>query len=953
MPFNLNANVSVTRDDSGVVRGLEHLQQPFRSDTGLALSNPSRLGEDYLRSVADIYGFLPALISDLNAPISNIPTDDGPRLVFAEEKSSHLTITVSYYQTVLGLPIWESGFSVSVLPAPLRGTSSISSVKFCVEIDKPDRKSRLLNDVDPQLLAELLHLEDKEPQVHINSTRLLVYQYDPSSRQAGDHHQPSGPSLISNGDAMLPLPDVPSNIKPGKFYVVREALFTYRLPQTGDINWRVFIDVETSSVLYLRSFMASAKGYVYLHDPITTINGPLPTATDADLDPLRTLVILPGITPSSPQALAGDYVKIAELSPPVIPAPTESSGNFLFDVDTDGFAATNAYFHVESLFRLMSDLGFDLAKLFANTAQNPGFPLPVDQSGLGNQINAISLGNSAGNGSGGIVFGRAAGTGTVSIAADFRVVAHEFCHALLWDAVHSPNFGFSHSAGDSIGAILSDPGSEAPDPFVTFPWITLVNRRHDRDVTKGWAFGGTNDDKNSGYGAEQILSTTLFRAYLAIGGAATASVLSTWFETQTWASQYLVYLIVGGIASLATSPITPTPTADIYATAMMNSDAGIIGFDKQPGGAIRKVIRWSFEKQGLYQPAGAPTPVVSAGAPPDVDVYIDDGRSGEYQYLPVFWETTDIWNRLAADSGITHQTPIVNIPNYGYVRVKNRGTQTATNVVVSAYHVRPSSGLVWPDTYKPMTTASITVPSGIPSGGTVIVGPFQWTPTEIGHECMLMSVSALGDLSNIDPATSLPCAAGPLPDYRFVPFDNNIAQRNVAPVAGGGGAGGLVASLQGKQFWVNNPYDHIARAVIEIQLPAFLKRLGWKVDVRSEEGGAKFSLGSRAVRRLTIDVEAGGDFTAADVGVSPAMIRINTLINGIIVGGMSYLVDPTLLEPAKEHKGDPCDSRTGMVRKEAKGFLKCLGVDIPGDSVESVEISKITVEIDLRRKFPC
>ena len=44
------------------------------------------------------------------------------------------------------------------------------------------------------------------------------------------------------------------------------------------------------------------------------------------------------------------------------------------------------------------------------------------------------------------------------------------------------------------------------------------------------------------------------------------------------------------------------------------------------------------------------------------------------------WETQDIWNRTATDSGTAHQTPIVGVPNYGHVRVKNRGTKAATDV---------------------------------------------------------------------------------------------------------------------------------------------------------------------------------------------------------------------------------------------------------------------------------
>lgn len=70
-----------------------------------------------------------------------------------------------------------------------------------------------------------------------------------------------------------------------------------------------------------------------------------------------------------------------------------------------------------------------------------------------------------------------------------------------------------------MAAILLDPGSQAPDRFLTFPFISILNaRRHDRDVTAGWAWGGTNDDRQ--YLSEQILSTTLFRVYRSTGGDA-------------------------------------------------------------------------------------------------------------------------------------------------------------------------------------------------------------------------------------------------------------------------------------------------------------------------------------------------------------------------------------------------------------------------------------------------
>ena len=55
-----------------------------------------------------------------------------------------------------------------------------------------------------------------------------------------------------------------------------------------------------------------------------------------------------------------------------------------------------------------------------------------------------------------------------------------------------------------------------------------------------------------------------------------------------------------------------------------------------------KVIRWAFEKQGLFQLPGTPTPNDNVGSPPAVDVYIDDGRHGEYDYQPNHWSCQDI-----------------------------------------------------------------------------------------------------------------------------------------------------------------------------------------------------------------------------------------------------------------------------------------------------------------------
>ena len=98
------------------------------------------------------------------------------------------------------------------------------------------------------------------------------------------------------------------------------------------------------------------------------------------------------------------------------------------------------------------------------------------------------------------------------------------------------------------------------------------------------------------------------------------------------------------------------------------------------------------------------------GAPPLIDVYIEDGRRGEYRYQPRYWNCRAIWNRRAADGGKTHQEPVAGAANFAYVKIKNRGRTTATGVTVKAFHSKPSAGRVYPGNWKPMTTAELPVP---------------------------------------------------------------------------------------------------------------------------------------------------------------------------------------------------------------------------------------------------
>jgi hypothetical protein len=241
-----------------------------------------------------------------------------------------------------------------------------------------------------------------------------------------------------------------------------------------------------------------------------------------------------------------------------------------------------------------------------------------------------------------------------------------------------------------------------------------------------------------------------------------------------------------------------------------------------------------------------------------------------------------------------------------------------------------------------MTTPQLTAPD-IPPGGVAVVGPFTWVPTELGHECMLMEVSCPGDRSNIDVVGALPCAFGPTPHWRLIPFDNNLAQRNVAPVAAGGGATGLARSLSNRPFFVKNPYETSIRITLSPELPPFLVERGWKLRWDSP---SLFTLGPRASRQVQFSLDPGKDFTADEVRVAGADLRVKvrSLMDGAIIGGMSYALDPDLKRadggrPPRKHR------RLSDVFKDID--LCSLG----HREIESIEVTHIILEIALEK--PC
>lgn len=802
---DLRAHVSM--DDEGKVRHVLHSEEEWRPSE----NDPRAAAVEYVRAQAGLLDIPDAALERVDEPVTYTePRDEEDSFRLAEEKRQFDSVTFAFAQTYLNVPVWRRGVSVTVKADPPSVVESTSTTLPGVRADMPtddavgrwrelcavtERRAGGRAEVQAtpsdDLVREALGLTQERAKesdamaalvrdaerLRVNQGRFYIYRYDPDARQ------PDAPEL--GGDSALdleaddveltfPLPPVPDTIRPGQDYLVAEVVFTLPFAGIESLNWRGLYEVETNAVLWLRALIAGVNGLVFTSDPITS-TGVLTNAADqpnAVLDPLRDDVTLDDLDGpvGGIQPLAGTNVMLADDDAPTIAPPTEATGtDFDYAARTNNFAAVNAYYHANNFFDVLVDLGFDRDAYFDGTS----FPVHVDHRASisdpgGVEINAFCAGDAQGDGIGLVGYCLANLTDTTNPlgrAVDKYVHWHEIGgHGILWDHVDSPNFGFAHSAGDGLAGLQNDPESLLRElslverfrytPFRPIRWMN-------RDVATGWGWGGANDV--GGYSSEEILATTHFRIYRVIGGD------SDDLDRRRLASRVVSYLILRAVGDL--TPMTNPATAGDWCTRLMATDAFDWTSEGLTGGAYHKVIRWAFEVQGLFRPPAAPT--TDPGAPPEVDVYIDDGRAGIYEpYLADFANTPDVWSRRFPDGGTVHQAPLAGFPSFVYVRIRNRGTQAATDPSVKLFQADPASGLGWPGAWSAATTPQLAAIGPIASGGQTVVGPFAWSAP--GTISLLASASATGDPSNADTIT------GPIENWRLVPFDNNLAQRDVA-----------------------------------------------------------------------------------------------------------------------------------------------------------------------------
>lgn len=607
---------------------------------------------------------------------------------------------------------------------------------------------------------------------------------------------------------------------------------------------------------------AAVNADVFVQDPMSKLGAKKfydvrPNRPNVDLDPARVPVAV-DVTPNGAKyKLLNNWVNVIDskwldLGPDnnanagdgdttEIASPLTGKAS-----RTNEFAALNAHYHASTLFDRMVAFGFDPTQYFkfaalpllvryrsrivpgsganGKTVNAQVAPIPTASNGF--QITPWDLEVRFALGDLRFSYLRS----PLGVACDPRWCWHEFSHVLLFAATGALEFCFAHSAGDAMGAIICDPDSKLAeknglavnDPagnpwrYVTFPWIASPRRRHDRSVAEGWGWNGAlyqperfyadeGGCNHVGYHAEQILSTTLFRLYRAIGGDAQDGSGHVAPQVRRAAADYALYLIMRAIALVGPVAVNPASTVGQFVAALIDADIGTGVFnvgtnnpaDRRIGGITHKVIRWAFERQGLPAVGAAP------------DVYIADQRKQPYDpsdpYAPVTfdsdaWHATPgaLWVRQSQwwwwpptwpPGGNADQPPRPGHNNYVFVNAGNSGTIGALGVRVRVWFAEmPLAGAAVPpdwlgrDAQGHLLWTEMQPVSGdvhdVARGSTVKFGPFEWpNPATSKRYALFAEASCTTDRANTDATTGLPCTSLPNPTQYLVAGDNNLGLR--------------------------------------------------------------------------------------------------------------------------------------------------------------------------------
>ena len=220
----------------------------------------------------------------------------------------------------------------------------------------------------------------------------------------------------------------------------------------------------------------------------------------------------------------------------------------------------------------------------------------------------------------------------------------------------------------------------------------------------------------------------------------------------------------------------------------------------------------------------------------------------------------------------------------------------------------------------------------------VTSGPFEWAPNinAYGHDCVLdgrvgrrrpeqrRQLHARRD----DPGV----AARPQRQQR------RPAQRPARARRRGRGGAAPAPRSSTSSWRATRSCKPRARCSCEVELPQLLAARGWRAALRAASP-ARSSCSARARSGWSrIELVAGtptSPRTSVD-GTPERDIAVTLLADGMVLGGMTYRLDPSLKAPPRPGDRPDCRGR-------ARDLLRCL--DIPDAKVRDVHVTKVSIDV--------
>jgi hypothetical protein len=304
------------------------------------------------------------------------------------------------------------------------------------------------------------------------------------------------------------------------------------------------------------------------------------------------------------------------------------------------------------------------------------------------------------------------------------------------------------------------------------------------------------------------------------------------------------------------------------------------------------------------------------------DVYLRDeiGDDGTVPALGAVGASPDIIlvDHLVADpaaafgqgSGLENRDDVgtmalADADNYLYLRIRNRGTPTASATTATVYWSEPAT-LVTPGDWSEIGT---TAPIDVPQGDTLVVTPaLQWPAAFVpaaGHYCFVAVLDSLQD-----PAPALPDPTDWQGYLDFIQNQNNVAWRNINVIRVPSLASGR--QLAPLRFAIVGAPDNARLFDLEViqQLPAGvsvgltvpaalgaqLRPEGWRLEIEGKERLGRLAVPAAPRQWLTpVMLDGAARYPSAltldlapNVRLDGHSVTVRQLYQGIEVGRIAW-----------------------------------------------------------------